>query len=392
MIFSSRLPDTLSANPFSATLAEKKAAGAELLDLTLSNPTLADLSSTVLTLAAIAAPGIARYQPQPQGARTAREAVCAYYRNNRYCQEIDPGDLFLTASTSEAYSYLFKLLTDPGDEILLPAPGYPLFDFLAGLDRVEPHRYTLRQERQGRWRIDFPRLKRQITRRTRAIVAVHPNNPTGSYLTAEEMAQLGQLCQSRDLALIVDEVFLDYPGSCGPAAPISALTENSCLTFVLSGFSKILALPQAKLSWLHVGGPPALRREAKQRLEFIADSYLSVGIIQHWAGELLSHQSLVQEEIRRRLAVNEATLVAAKGMSTFPREGGWYAIIQLPDTVDDEECCLELLRQHNIIVHPGFFYDFPSESALVVSLLCPEANFARGVRLLQEFLRALPNA
>lgn len=395
-MFSSRLPRSLEANPFTTLLAEKRAAGAMLIDLTLANPTQAGFAYPATLLAqppghggcpSSPLAGQQIYRPTAQGALEAREAICRFYRTSRQ-QLIDPDNLFLTAGTSEAYSFLFKLLTNPGDEVLLPAPGYPLFDLLAELDLVTPCRYPLRRDGQGFWRLDFSHLRRQISRRTRAIVVVHPHNPTGSYLSEEEMRRLGQLCRDHQLALIIDEVFFDYPAAGGPANPVPAVAENTALTFVLNGFSKLLGLPQAKLSWIHLGGPPALRAGARERLEFIADSYLSVGTVQHQAAELLAGYRPAQEEIRQRLASNDAALAAATGLKALPREGGWYRIIQLPPGWDDESCCLELLKRHNLIVHPGFFYDFLDEAVLVVSLLCPEADFRRGLELLQEFLPA----
>ncbi|MBU1566041.1 MAG: pyridoxal phosphate-dependent aminotransferase [Proteobacteria bacterium] len=388
MLFSSRLPESLELNEFTKILEEKKATGHKILDLTQANPTTAGFAFA----SAIPLPSISdvshRYEPAAQGMKGAREAIRGYYRDNKHGL-IDSDDLLLTASTSEAYSYLMKLLTDPGDEILIPAPSYPLFDFLATLENVRPSRYLLRQDAAGHWRIDFTSLEQEISRLTRAIVVVNPNNPTGSYMTAEELKKLSDLCQAHELALIVDEVFLDYENLGGPEKPCSAIASDTTLTFTLSGFSKILALPQAKLSWIHVHGPEPTKAMAKQRLEFIADTYLSVGsIIQHAAASLFSCQGAIQKEILDRIQANESLLLAEIGVDPSLREGGWYAIINLPENVSDEECCLDLLQQSSLIVHPGYFYDFVESNRIVVSLITPEEDFRQGLLLLQSYLNS----
>lgn len=387
-MFSTRLPENLASNQFAEILAAKQAAGVAIIDLTLSNPTSAGFSFTDRPMPQPTGKANRElYRPSPQGLVAARQAIGNYYRHQHQA-DIDAGDLFLTASTSEAYSYLFKLLADPADQILVPAPGYPLFDILADLEKVEAVHYLLKQNRRGLWRIDFPALQEQLSPRSRAIIVVNPNNPTGSLLTNTELAQLDGLCKKEGLALIVDEVFLDYPASTLADRPQTALTQpGEALTFVLSGFSKVLALPQAKLSWIHVGGPRQLQQLATERLEFIADSYLSVSsLIQQQAEELLAGREAVQREIRQRLAANEILLQGVDGLGSSPREGGWYALIRLPPGLDDEKCCLELLGQYNLVVHPGFFYDFEDERTIVVSLLCPEESFREGLRRLQVFL------
>jgi alanine-synthesizing transaminase len=384
MLFSSRLPESLEQNEFTKILEEKRSSGGKILDLTQSNPTSAGFTFT----SALSFPHdkeSLRYEPSAQGMHVAREAIKDYYRNNNH-GSIESDDLFLTASTSEAYSFLLKLLTDPGDEILIPAPSYPLFDFLATLENVRPSRYMLHEDDTGHWRINFASLEEEISRLTRAIVVVNPNNPTGSYMTREELNKLSALCQTHDLALIVDEVFLDYANQNHAANRCSAITNSDTLTFTLSGFSKVLALPQAKLSWIHVNGPQPQKMMAKQRLEFIADTYLSVnGIIQHAAASLFSHQERIQHEILDRIGRNESLLQTIMGHNLCRREGGWYAIIKLPEPLSDEQCCLELLQTSSLIVHPGFFYDFAESNRIVISLITPEEEFHQGLLLLLSY-------
>jgi aspartate/methionine/tyrosine aminotransferase len=239
----------------------------------------------------------------------------------------------------------------------------------------------------GQWRIDFNSVELMISSLTKAIVVVNPNNPTGSYIAAAELARLNQLCITHDLALIIDEVFLDYvrPGSA--EKPMSVISNNDVLTFTLSGFSKVLALPQAKLSWIHVGGPDPIKEGAKERLEFITDTYLSVNsMIQLAAASLLAGQQDIQRQILARIEANEDTLKRETGLTSGSRQGGWYAILELPDHITDEQCCLELLEQHGIIVHPGFFYDFVENNRIVISLICTEEDFKRGISMLRRYL------
>ncbi|KJR99234.1 MAG: hypothetical protein VR65_17730 [Desulfobulbaceae bacterium BRH_c16a] len=389
-MFSSRLPAALEPNDFTRILQAKKAAGAKILDLTQSNPTHAGFSYDFLQRDGICTRIRGRYEPSAQGMQSAREAIGRYYLENGHGR-IAGDDLFLTASTSEAYSFLLKLLTEPGDEVLLPAPSYPLFDFLANLESVTPVRYALQLEESGHWRIDFKSLEMMISSLTRAIVVVSPNNPTGSYMTAEELSLLNQLCTTHEIALIVDEVFLDYIKSGSLKKTFSAISNNDALTFTLSGFSKILALPQAKLSWIHVGGPEPIKEGAKHRLEFIADTYLSVSsMIQQATAPLLGVQQDIQQQILARIEVNERALKSWTDLEHCPdtchREGGWYAILELPGEITDEECCLELLEQHSLIVHPGFFYDFAENNRIVISLICPEKEFGQGLAILQGYL------
>lgn len=386
MRFSSRLPESLEPNDFTTIIEKKKASGEKILDLTQSNPTTAGFSFSPTTTLSLMHDAADLYQPSAQGMKSAREAIKRYYQTNHH-GVVNSDDLLLTASTSEAYSFLMKLLTEPGDEILIPAPSYPLFDFLATLENVRPTRYMLRENDSGQWRIDFNSLEGQISSLTKAIVVVNPNNPTGSYMTGKELQKLALLCQTHEIALIVDEVFLDYGASNSSTDSCSAVTNTAALTFTLSGFSKILALPQGKLSWIHVNGPEELKEMAKQRLEFIADTYLSVNsMIQQAAAPLLSTQRAVQQEILARIRVNETLLHSQTEMSACIREGGWHAIINLPETFGDEQCCLDLLKKSSLIVHPGFFYDFAENNRIVVSLITPEEDFRQGLILLDAYI------
>ena len=386
MIFSSRLPKSLEANEFTKTLEALRASGQQIIDLTQSNPTSAGFTAASELHSLTNPKTTTLYSPSASGLPSAREAIKEYYRATNH-GDIDADDLLLTASTSEAYSFLLKLLTDPGDEILIPAPSYPLFDFLATLENVRASRYLLQEDKSGRWRINFASLEEEISRLTRAIVVVNPNNPTGSLMTAAEMKRLSTLCQTHNLALIVDEVFLDYSNPDNGLPPCSAISNDSALTFTLSGLSKVLALPQVKLSWIHINGPQPEKDMAKQRLEFIADTYLSVnGMIQQAAASLFTGQRRIQEEILERIGNNESLLRAQMGDALGLRESGWYAIITLPQQLSDEECCLDLLQTFALLVHPGFFYDFTDSKRIVISLITPEDEFRRGINLLQDFL------
>ncbi len=388
MFFSSRLPGNLEPNEFTEILERKRASGAKILDLTQSNPTAADFTASQTLTLPLDNEIISPYQPSAQGLKITREAIREYYLKNHEAP-IDSDDLFLTASTSEAYSFLLKLLTDPGDEILIPAPSYPLFDFLATLEKVKTSRYMLQEDDCGNWRINFSSLEEEISRHTRAIVVVNPNNPTGSFMTAAELEKLSALCHTHDLSLIVDEVFLDYASQGNSITPCSAITNTTALTFTLSGFSKVLALPQVKLSWIHINGPQAQRAMAKQRLEFIADTYLSVNsMVQQAAPALFLYQEEIQQEILTRIRANESLLQLTFGLQACRREAGWYAIVTLPENMSDEDCCLDLLQEHSLIVHPGFFYDFAENNRIVISLISPETDFRQGLALLHTYINA----
>ena len=387
-MFSRRVPDDRRPNDLAVALARARARG-PLLDLTVSNPTRVGIQYPPDLLAALAAPAALTYQPAPLGMRGAREAVAATFA--RRGLRMDPDRIVLTASTSEGYSLLFKLLCEPGrSNVLTPVPSYPLFDHLTRLDGVDQRRYAL--EYHGIWSVDVECMDAAWTGDTRAVLAVSPNNPTGSVLRESDAAELVARCASRQAALIVDEVFCDYPlGS--PIPEPAALNAPPCLVCRLGGLSKTVGLPQVKLGWIALDGPDALVAEAIDRLELIADTYLSVSTpVQVAAASLLDKGEQVRSQILNRLRANDATLReavgGANGATVLPAEGGWSAVIRVPATRSEASLVLDLLERDGVVVHPGYFFDFPHEAFLVVSLLPDPDVFARAVRLLQDRLDA----
>jgi hypothetical protein len=380
--FSSRFHWDLRPNRLTQALAARRASGAPVLDLTESNPTHAALSYPPDLPHAFEDPRILSYDPQPAGALHAREAVSAYYSARG--SQIAPGRILLTASTSEAYSYLFKLLCDPSGEVLVPRPSYPLFEFLADMESVKVRTYPLRYH--GSWSMEPP----ELTDRTRAVVLVNPNNPTGSFIKRSELAPLMEQCAARNVALISDEVFADYwfAPDTQRVATLAGLEE--CLAFSMSGLSKVAGLPQMKLGWIVVGGPPALRAAAMEKLEWIADTYLSVSTpVQCAAPRLLAAGEGIQRQIRERTAGNltlARELLAESAGNILAVEGGWYITIQVPRVRAEEEWTLQLLEREGVLVQPGFFYDFDSEAYLVVSLLTGPAVFREGLSRLRGWL------
>jgi alanine-synthesizing transaminase len=385
-MFSHRTNWRLSPNAFTLAIAEARALGHGILDLTVSNPTEAGVrpdSETVL--AALANPATMLYDPQPRGLLSARQAVCRYYRESHDVFDLDPEHLILTTSTSEAYTYVFRLLANPGDEILVPKPSYPLFEFLADLADVKLIPYPLLYDHG--WQIDFDSLYKTASAQSRAVILVHPNNPTGSYVSASETAALNAFCRDYSLALIVDEVFLDYAHD---GAPRSSFVSNSdALTFTLSGVSKIAALPQMKLAWVATSGPKEIISEAGARLEIIADTYLSMNApVQLAAPVLLEQRKQIQpillDRLRANLAELDRQLALHPSCARLQVEGGWYAVLRVPVLGTDEELAIDLARKISVIVHPGHFYDFPGEGHLVLSLIGEPVAFREGVsRLLQ---------
>jgi aspartate/methionine/tyrosine aminotransferase len=379
--FAARLDLDLAPNALAEALAARRAGGAPVLDLTASNPTRAGFAYAEREiLSALASPEALRYEPEPRGLPAAREAVTAYYAARG--ETVDAHDLLLTSSTSESYSLLFKLLAEPGDEVLAPQPSYPLLELLAALESVRLVRYPLEQDAQGVWRIGRTALERALSARTRAIVVVHPNNPTGSYVKPDERAWLEALCARCGVALVADEVFLDYASA--EAGPGSFATLGGAPAFALSGLSKLAGLPQLKLGWIALAGPEPLRREAGERLAFLADTWLSVGApVQHAAPRLLALRGDLQRQIRARVETNERLLrrlcTSRRGFRVPAREGGWYAVLEVSPALDEEALCLRLLREHGVLVHPGFFFDFERPGVLVLSLLSPPEEFAEGL-------------
>jgi aspartate/methionine/tyrosine aminotransferase len=369
----------------------------ELLDLTASNPTRVGLHyEEAEILGALADSAALVYRPEPKGLFPARAAVTEYYREiSSGSVQISPERIILTVSTSEAYSFVFRLLCEVGDEVLVPVPSYPLFEFLAGLQDIRLTPYSLFYDHG--WHIDLASLESALTPRSRAIIVVHPNNPTGSYVKSGERETLNRLCAAHELALIADEVFLDYPvredaGVRGPGLENSSFGCNqNALTFTLSGLSKIAGLPQMKLAWIVASGPEELVGSALSRLEVIADTYLSMNApIQHAAPMLLAQRHTVVSQLRARVRINLAELdrqLARQSLCCrLAVEGGWYVILRVPATQPDEELAIALLQRRNVLVQPGYFYDFRNEGYLVLSLITPEQEFAEGVRRLLEFV------
>lgn len=385
-MFSRRTNWPLTPNAFTRALEEMRASGQEILDLTVSNPTEAGVQlDPEVVLGALLNPEAMRYDPQPRGLLEARKAVCHYYRESHDIFDLDPEQLVLTTSTSEAYSYIFRLLCNPGDEILVPKPSYPLFEFLADLSDVKLVPYPLIYDHG--WQIDFDSLYKAATAHSRAVIVVHPNNPTGSYVSASETSALNAFCRDYGLALIVDEVFLDYSHD-GVPRP-SFVSNADALTFTLSGISKISALPQMKLAWVATTGPKELTEPAAARLEVIADTFLSLNApVQLAAPVLLEQRKHVQPVLLDRLRVNlgelDRQLAATPSCARFNVEGGWYAVLRVPVVQSDEDLTIDLLRKMAVIVHPGHFYDFPGEGHLVLSLITEPDVFREGVsRLLR---------
>ncbi len=366
-------------------MAARRVAGLPILDLTASNPTRCGLSVEV-SLAGLASPATLDYDPQAFGQMQAREAVCEYYRQRDAA--LDPRNVCLTASTSEAYSFLFRLLCNPGDEVLIATPSYPLFDYLAALDDVRLVSYPLLYDHG--WQVEPGAIESRITARTKAIALVHPNNPTGHFAGEAERAMLEAICVRHSLALIVDEVFLDYAWPGVPPVRSFIAGLNPPLTFVLSGLSKVAALPQMKLSWLVIGGPEPLREEARARLEVIADTFLSVNApVQQALPGWLAGCDTMQAAVKNRVAGNLQSLeevLAGSAVSRLVGEGGWYAVLRIPALMPDEEFALALLERTGVLVHPGAAFGFAEAGWIVVSLLPEPEVFLRGLKLLISHL------
>ena len=390
-MFSERTNWKLAQNRFTEALEGARAGGAKILDLTASNPTRVGLEYDSQTI--VAALGSARaldYDAQAKGLVHAREAVAGYYRDrsghgerdvaSNVSTEVDAERIILTTSTSEGYSYVFRLLCNAGDELLVPKPSYPLFEFLGDLQDVKLVPYPLIYDHG--WQMDFPSMEKAVTARTRGVVVVHPNNPTGSYVQAGEVELLNSFCRAHGLAVIVDEVFLDF--RLAETGYASFAGNRDVLTFTLSGLSKISALPQMKVAWVVTGGPKEEAAAAMARLEVIADTYLSMNAPIQWAvPTLLEQRKSIQrqllERVRANLAELDRQLAGQKACERLRVEGGWYAALRVPVTRSDEELAIELVGEEAVVVHPGHFYDFPRDGYLVLSLITPEAEFAEGM-------------
>jgi alanine-synthesizing transaminase len=382
-MFSARTGWSLAANELTKLCEKRKQSALPILDLTESNPTRCGFKyGENKVLDAFRDPRILRYEPNPRGLDLARQAVLEYYREHGV--EFAAEQIFLTATTSEAYSFIFRLLADPGDRLLAPQPSYPLFEFLTRLNDLELAHYALVE--QDSWRIDRNLLERQISDRTRAILVVHPNNPTGSFVHNSDRDFMVDRGAARHLALIADEVFHDYSMS-ESKEPQSFASENRILTFTLSGLSKISALPQMKCAWIVLSGPDSLVKEASARLEVIADTYLSMSTPAALALPcLLALRRELQPQIMARIQLNLTCLDRSIGrdspINRLIVEGGWYAVLRLPAWQSDEAWAIQLLEHDGVLIHPGHFYDFRDEGRAVVSLICLPEIFEEGIKKL----------
>jgi aspartate/methionine/tyrosine aminotransferase len=378
-MFARRTNWNLSANRYSLAVDEARRSGRALLDLTASNPTTVGLHfERERILRALQHPQALEYEPASKGILPAREAVASYYAEKGI--PLPAERIILTVSTSEAYSYCFRLLCDPGDEVLVPSPSYPLFEFLADIQDVTLVPYEVVYDHG--WQIEFESLRRAITPRSRAIMVVHPNNPTGHFTRGWELERLNALCCEHKLALVADEVFLDY--GLTDETPLSFAANEGALSFTLSGLSKICALPQIKVAWIAASGPPELVRTALDRLDVIADTYLSPNAPVQWAiPELLATRGAIQAQLRERVRCNlqelDAQLAAATMTTRLAFDAGWYAVLRTPATRSDEDTAIALLEQESVLVHPGHFFDFPGSGYLVASLIAPEEDFREGI-------------
>jgi aspartate/methionine/tyrosine aminotransferase len=390
-MFASRTNWELARNRFTRALESQRRAGKPLLDLTVSNPTDCGLSYPEKEiLEALTDPRALAYSPESKGLVEARAAIADYYAGRAGFAgdrgHVDPENVILTSGTSEGYSHIFRLLCEPGDEILVPAPSYPLFEFLADLADVRLVPYPLLYDHG--WQIDFVSLRAAITPRSRAVMVVHPNNPTGSFVKPQEADQLAGICSEKGMAIVADEVFLDYSGT--PDLTRTFALHESALTFTLSGLSKISLLPQMKLAWMVVSGPPSLVQTAVERLEIIADTYLSPSTPVQLALPpflALRHglQAQLQQRISTNLAVLDGALRESNVLTRLDHEGGWYAVLRVPVAGTDEDLAVSLFERCSVLVHPGHFFNFSRDGFLVLSLITPESQFQEGVRRLGEF-------
>ena len=391
-MFARRTGWNLSLNRYTQALARRRQSGRELLDLTASNPTSVGLTYSKRELSqALLGDEIFAYEPVAKGMLSAREAVAAYYAEKGTA--LDPEALLLTTSTSEAYSFVFRLLCDPGDAVLVPTPSYPLFDFLADLNDVKLESYELVYDHG--WQIDFTSLAAALQRaqsggqRCRAVLVVHPNNPTGSFVKQQDQTELSRICQAHEMAIIADEVFLDY--NLGAFSPLTFAANRSCLTFALSGLSKISALPQMKVAWIAVSGPRQVKADALARLEVIADTFLSMNApVQLAVPEMLQERRHLQPQLLRRIRENLSALddhlASNKLCVRLNVEGGWYAVLRAPALGSDEDLAISVLESTGVLLQPGHFYNFPSEGYLVTSLITPPDVFANGITRTLEYL------
>jgi alanine-synthesizing transaminase len=373
--FSRRTDWNQEHNLLSQTLDELKAKGKSIIDLTESNPTRCGINYPAEILNSLSDPKNLNYIPDSRGMESARKFVA------HFCGA-DVSKTMLTASTSESYSYLFRLLLNPGDKVLIPSPSYPLFQFLLELNDAKFESYPLVYD-NGTWRIDFDVLKTLIDAKTKAIILVNPNNPTGSYIKAEELKKLNTICRVYGLAIISDEVFYDYALQKGDF--VSLKGNQQSLTFVLGGLSKSLCLPQMKLGWILASGPATVVEEALNRLEIIADTFLSVNTpVQNAVAVWLNKAKDIQNQVMERVSGNLRTLLESQ-LTVLTVEGGWNAILKM-GKIDEEGVVIDILHHHQILVHPGFFFDIEPSGHLVLSLLPPSSDFDKIVPIIKEYM------
>ena len=383
MEFSKSIEFPTSENFLHQALEDKKRKGILILDLTVSNPTQVGFEYEIdQILSAYSNPESLNYAPHPLGLIEARKAVADYYRSKKV--NLSSEHMVLTSGTSEAYSLLFKILASPGDTVLIPEPGYPLMAHLAGFEHLRPLFYPLYNDPERGWGLDLNILENLVTPDTKALVVISPHNPTGHCVTFEEARAVDRICETHKIALIVDEVFSDFRFHSKTLGPETLLGKNKALTFVLNGFSKTLGLPQLKLAWIAVSGAPEDRKRAVERLGFLMDFFLTVSTpVQKAAPDLLGLRRHIQAIIRERLETNRKFLAQSaapfSNITLPPVHGGWYAPILIADKATDEERALQLLKQEDILIHPGWFYDFSLEGFIVVSLLTRPDILARGI-------------
>jgi hypothetical protein len=383
-MFSSRTPAELTSNKLTQIAEEKLLKKEEILDLTQSNPTSAEISyPEEEILSALTDPKALIYKPDPKGLITARQAVVDYYQQKKINLNVE--NIFLTASTSEAYTLLFKLLMEPGDSVLVPIPSYPLFEHLAKIECVNPISYPLYFD--GDWHIDFAILATACQKNTRAIIIVNPNNPTGSFISKQDLKILINFCKENNLALISDEVFCDYIHHKNSEKVTSIAAINEILTFSLNGLSKSAGLPQLKLGWIAINGQGEVFKRALSKLEFITDLFLSVSSpVQHALPKLLELSKEIQKQILDRVLSNYAYLKtqmhSGSVCNLLPLEAGWYVILRVPKITSEESLTIELLQKDNIIVHPGYFFDLQMEGYLVISLIVKQSAFQFAIQKL----------
>ncbi len=391
-MFSQRTNWEFEKNPLMAELERLKQQGADILDLTESNPTHCEFSyPSSKILKSLGSESHLDYRPSPLGTLEARESVAQYYADKGFT--VTPEKIFLSASTSESYSFIFRLLMNPGESVLVPTPSYPLFQYLAELNDIEILTYPL-SYRDG-WKIESEKIVSLLRANTRALILVNPNNPTGSYIKSHELEAINRLAKDHNLALISDEVFWDFPLEEPFQKFVSTVQNDSVLTFTMGGASKTLGLPQMKLAWTHVSGPEKAVAQALERLEVILDTYLSVNTpVMNSIHDWLLLRSEIQEQMLSRLRQNydfiQESLPEMKNVSFLKAEGGWYAVLKLPDILSEDEWALEFLRKDHVFIHPGYFFDFDQESYMVLSLLPSLSIFQEGLRRILARIKKHP--